>query len=246
MRLGRAAVVAAVAGGLGTVAHVSAGGLLPNAAWLGIAAVLLTWAAWTCLAGPASTVRVVSLVGGGQMFVHLLLTATAGHAGDHAAGRAVAPAAPSLGAVDRMGTLATSSAAGQPRRGSLFDLTMGSASGPRTWAASDADALAVPHWAIHIGHDLTGPHMLMAAAHLVAAAGVAWWLAMGEHALWLLLCFVGVAVLAATIVVVCLLVPPVRTSSRPVLRRHRWGLVPPVPPPLVGATARRGPPAPAI
>jgi hypothetical protein len=36
--------------------------------------------------------------------------------------------------------------------------------------------------------DLTGPNMLMAMAHLAAAALVGWWLSSGEQALWSLIC----------------------------------------------------------
>jgi hypothetical protein len=243
MRLTRATVVAAVAGGLGTVAHVSAGGLLPTAAWLGVGAAVLLWVAWSCLAGPASTLRVGTLVGGGQFFTHVLLTATAGHAGDHPAAlsRSVAPLPAGPGA-DRLAPLTVDSAIGRPRQGSFYDLTMGGPDAALGWPASEVDTFAVPHWALHIGHDLTGPHMLMAVAHLLAAAGVAWWLAMGEHALWLLLCFVGVAVLAAAMAIVRLPVPSQPASSRPALR-HVRRLVPPLPPPLLGAMARRGPPA---
>ncbi|WP_122818764.1 hypothetical protein [Nocardioides pantholopis] len=175
LRWSRGCVVAAVALATGLVAHVSAGGGLPSAPWL--AALLLAIAAVCAhaLRRPASTTRVVALVAGGQMAGHLVLTALAGHGGDHPQAAAPLPRpepAPMVGAGER--------------RGSLYDLTIGSR--PDDLATQQP---ALPHWVTHLVEDLTGANALMALAHLAAAAALGWWLARGEHALWTLLCLTG-------------------------------------------------------
>jgi hypothetical protein len=66
----------------GVVGHVSAGGLLPSAGWLAsLAAVNLAVA--LVLAGRPIPIRyLVLLVVGGQAFIHIALTLTAGHVGE--------------------------------------------------------------------------------------------------------------------------------------------------------------------
>lgn len=68
----------------GTVAHTSAGGLLPAAGWM--AYLFLTTFAVSALAlrEEAPAWRLIVLLAGGQALVHLFLSATAGHA--HVAG----------------------------------------------------------------------------------------------------------------------------------------------------------------
>lgn len=77
--LARALVLAGVITGTGTVAHTSAGGLLPGPGWL--AYLFLTTLAVSALAlrEEAPTWRLVSLLVIGQSLVHLFLSATAGH-----------------------------------------------------------------------------------------------------------------------------------------------------------------------
>jgi hypothetical protein len=115
--------------------------------------------------------------------------------------------------------------------------------------------LTVPAPVQHLLADLTGPHAVMALAHLVAAAVVGLWLARGERALWsifaiaadgvgavvfrpLAACFRALAVLAA--LALGALDPRVRL--RPAVTAWR-----PVRPPasalLTGSLVRRGPPA---
>lgn len=231
LRLLRAVLVALVAAMFGAYAHISANGLMPGgpallAGFLALVAVGV-WA----LARPASRWRMVALVAGGQLLTHLYLTALAGHAGDHPA--TAAPRTPVWG-------LLPVPPLGAERWGSLYDLT--TAARP-----SQGGSPTIPHWLTHVIDDLSGPHALMAIAHLLAAAGVGCWLALGEQALWLLVALVGVVALrlAASLVrgLDLLRRPPVAApSARPAARL----LLPePLPGPLLGALARRGPPLPA-
>lgn len=236
VRLLRALVLTAVVAGFGAGTHVAAGGLLPAPAVLLALVVGLTLLHSAALAGPASTRRLVLLVAGGQAAVHVVLTALAGHRGVPGPGAAsTGPAA----ALPPAPSLAETGA----RRGSLRDLyevATPSGSGTATPAWLD-DAVG------HVVADLTGPHALMALAHLAAAAGVGLWLAAGERALWSLVCLLGgtaVAVLAALVAFSRLrggpAPAPVRRpcpDARPVAA---------LPAPLLGALARRGPPVPAL
>jgi hypothetical protein len=162
--------------GVGTVAHVSAGGLLPRAGLLVALGVLATAGCAALLGRPASHRRIALLVVGGQSLCHLVLTAVAGHTGtaNHPASHATLQP-PS--AVPRLGSA--------PRTGSLHDLTVGHAATP----GADTGVVA-PHWVEHVMQDLTGPNMLMAMAHLAAAALVGWWLSSGEQALRSLICLI--------------------------------------------------------
>ncbi|MFA6297766.1 MAG: hypothetical protein WC642_01280 [Nocardioides sp.] len=178
LRLARGLLTATVAGGLGLGAHVAAGGLLPPATWLILIYAALAAVVIASLGVPAGLFRLVLLVGGGQFATHLMLTAVAGHAGDHRPVRASARHREEL-----------VSTPGTGRRGSLHDLTMGQVEPP------SGGEFVVPHWLTHILDDLTGPHAAMAVAHLAAAAVVAWWLAQGESALWTILVLLGASFL---------------------------------------------------
>ncbi|WP_459975792.1 hypothetical protein [Nocardioides pyridinolyticus] len=178
LRVARGLVTATVAGGLGLVAHVAAGGLLPPVIWLILLYAAIATVAIASMGGPAGLFRMIVLVGGGQFATHLMLTLLAGHAGDHLPARA--PSTHTDGFVAEVGS---------GRRGSLYDLTMGR---PEPLSGGE---FVMPHWLTHILDDLTGPHAAMAFAHLAAAAVVAWWLAQGEAALWTVL-----ALLAASVV----------------------------------------------
>jgi hypothetical protein len=81
LRWVRAALIAGVAVGAGTVAHASAGGLLPRTGVLAGLVVLATMGCAALLGPPASLRRIVLLLAGGQSLWHLLLTAMAGHTG---------------------------------------------------------------------------------------------------------------------------------------------------------------------
>ncbi len=78
----RAALLATVALGAGTLAHLGADGLLPGPSALLVLLVCCTAAAAPLLRTQASTVRVVLLLVLGQAVVHGALTALAGHRDD--------------------------------------------------------------------------------------------------------------------------------------------------------------------
>ncbi|MXG91977.1 hypothetical protein [Nocardioides flavescens] len=212
----RGAVTGSVAWTLGLLAHVAAGGLLPGPGWLVATLLAACGVGAAALGAPARLPGLVALVAGGQFAVHLVLTALAGH-GPHPVARPVSPA-----------TLVPSYDG--PRRGSLYDLTTG--------AGTERLAAGPPHWVQHVVDDISGPHALMALAHLVAASAVAAWLAVGESALWVLVCLLAVGVLALVRLAV-----PVAAPSRSLLPASALTrLARPLPPPLLGALARRGPP----
>lgn len=78
----RASLIGTVMMFSGVIGHVSAGGLLPGWAWLGTLFILNLSAA-TVLAGRPLPIRyIVLVIAGGQAFVHLALTLTAGHVGE--------------------------------------------------------------------------------------------------------------------------------------------------------------------
>lgn len=82
LRWTRAAVLTAVATATGLAAHLSAGGLLPGVAGVGVLVATLLVATSRWVGRPASTMRVVALLVTGQTFVHGALTAMAGHRDD--------------------------------------------------------------------------------------------------------------------------------------------------------------------
>lgn len=172
LRWWRALVLAGVAFGLGLGAHVSAGGLVPGRAGLAILFALTLTGCAAFLGRAASTLRVTTLVVAGQAFIHTVLTASSGHAGDPTP-HATAPVSTPTG--DPV------SLAGAGRSGSLHDIY------ERGSVARGTGQLVVPDWAQHLVDDLTGPHAAMAVAHVVAAALVGLWLASGERALWALI-----------------------------------------------------------
>jgi hypothetical protein len=227
LRWSRALVLAGVAYGLGVAAHLSAGGLVPGPLGLTVLFAITLVVAAGLLGRAASTLRVTALVVGGQAFIHTVLTAASGHAGDAVHHQAAGVAPP----VD------TATVA---RRGSLYDV-YARATHARTGAA---DGPAVPDWAQHLTDDLTGPHALMAIAHLVAAAAVGLWLASGERALWALVrlsrqAFAAtVRHLSASLGGTATPVPqaaPARLDAAPARRLHSF---------LLATThVRRGPPA---
>jgi len=226
LRLARGLVTAAVAVGIGALCHVWAGGLLPSAPWMvavftGVAVITIA-----SMGIPAGALRLMVLVGGGQFVTHAMLTALAGHRGDHQ------PHHASADVVVR--PVQVSDAPGAGRQGSLYDLSM-----PQ---ATSATAPAPPHWLSHLVEDFTGPHLAMAVGHLAGALVVAWWLAQGEKALWrfiLLVAAIAIGSLGALIARSSL--PPIETrfpAVRAVPRRQlRLHLAP-----LTGGLARRGPP----
>jgi len=159
----RACMVSGVATALGTAAHTTAGGLLPSPIIVAAVFVTLLVIGAAALTAPASYVRILALVGGGQAAVHLVLTMTAGHVAPHA------PTAtrPSPGAL-------------RTRSGGVRDQL---AVVPDPDRATTTAAPGLQHLLDHLG----GTDAPMMAAHLAAAAGVAWWLWRGEQSAWALL-----------------------------------------------------------
>ncbi|KQP66862.1 hypothetical protein [Nocardioides sp. Leaf285] len=222
----RAGLLATVTLFLGAAGHVTADGLLPGPVVMTLLTAVTLVLSAALLARPASTLRLVTLLVGGQAAVHVVLSATAGHVGDAPttatpAGGAAQAASASLPQVDGR------------RVGSLLDAYTGPA----------GDLASGPSLTLgHLVEDLAA-HAPMMAAHLLAAALVGLWLAVGEHALWALVALAG-AVLAAPW---RLLAAWARTRSLPAPARGR--LVPtshhpaPVVAHLARSVVRRGPPA---
>ena len=229
LRVARGVVAAAVAVVIGLTAHVSAGGLLPAAGWMVLIFVAVATIAVASVGSPAGLIRLVVLVGGGQFATHVMLTALAGHDGDHGPLRApVTPAPELIAGVD------------SGRSGSLHDLTVGRIE-PTT-----SNEFVPPHWASHVVDDVTGPHAAMAVAHLAAAAVVAWWLAQGERALWTVLALLGASVVQALMRLIAVYDVAhlfARPAAMGILRApHLRRLLAP----MTGGLGRRGPPLIAI
>lgn len=213
---GRAALLGALAFLLGVVGHVTADGLLPGALALGAllgASVLLSA---PMLARQASSLRLAGLLVGGQTVIHLVLTVTAGHVGDRAAG-----------ATPR-GPLAALPVVDGHRVGSLQDAYDG--------AGHQGGALAP---AVPLGHlvDDLAAHAPMMAAHLAAAALLGLWLGYGERCLFTLIALAGRRILAAVPAPAPVATAPRLTSvdadRAPSGPRSVW---------LVRPDSRRGPP----
>jgi hypothetical protein len=153
----RAALLAAVTMFLGVAGHVTADGRLPSLAWILVLAVLAVVPCAALLARPASTLRLVLTLGGGQALVHLALTVTAGHTTDAGSGHVHAGAT----------TPHVETA------GSALE-TLQSAQGLTTSGGLAPGVL--------LGHLVD--HAPMMVVHLLAAALVGLWLGVGERALW--------------------------------------------------------------
>ncbi len=238
LRWGRATVLAAVAGSTGVMAHLSAGGLLPGPfAMASIFAACGLWAA-SLLGRPASRRRIVLMVMGCQTFTHLVLTAAVGHRGDRIASPVPAPRSLPL--------VPTPSVLTGPGGGSGAWMDQVHAANP---APDGPVRLSVPAPVQHLLLDFTGPHALMALAHLVGAAVLGCWLARGERLLWALISLSARAtVVAARVLALALRRPLPVCSSPPDARRHQgaeWQLMPRPVRWFTSASASRGPPLPA-
>ena len=154
---------------LGVAGHVMADGLLPGAAFLVVLYAGMVVASVPFLAQPASRLRMLLLLVGGQTFIHLCLTLSAGHAGDPRS-PAQAPAHPDLG----LGGLPMVDGR---RVGSFQDAFAGTSQQPAT-----TPTLPIHH----LVADLSA-HAPMMVAHLAAAAAVALWLAHGERCVFTVL-----------------------------------------------------------
>ena len=174
LRYGRALTLAVVAMAFGLVAHLTAGGLLPGAEGLALLLVpLFAVNAWL-LEGPASALRLCVLLVVEQTFVHGGLTSAAGHAGEAVQRGSV------TGADAATTGVLTSRLAKVGDRTSSYEELAHAAHVPDS-------AAALPAPVQHLLADMTGPHALMAVAHVLAAVAVGLWLACGERALWTVL-----------------------------------------------------------
>jgi hypothetical protein len=219
----RACLVGLLALGLGVVGHVTADGLLPSPVFLAALLVFSVLLSAPLLSRPASSTRIVAMLVGGQAFIHLALTVTAGHRGEGASA-GTAPS-PSSGAA---GMRALPVVDGH-RVGSLQDAYQGM-SGQST---SFAPTLPVGH----LVNDLSA-HAPMMAVHLAAAVLVGLWLGYGERCLWTLLALTGRRVVAAVVVLAPVATPlrpglSAAVHPEPELRASRW---------LARPLSRRGPP----
>lgn len=213
----RAGLLGSVAFFLGVVGHVTADGLLPGPAFLAVLLVLSVTLSAPMLNRPASPVRLVAMLVGGQTLIHLVLSVTAGHAGDRV------PAATHRGrALDALPVV------DGRRVGSLQDAYDG--------AAHQTGGLAPSLPVGHLVNDLSA-HAMMMAAHLAAAALVGLWLAYGERCLWTLIALTGRRVLAVALTLRPVVAPPrlspVDAGRAPSGPHRVW---------LVRPDSRRGPP----
>lgn len=159
----RATVVGAAGLGSAVASHQLGGGLLPPAPVLaGLLAVSVLVSAQLLLAW-ASTTRLVLVVVGAQTLGHLVLSATAGHAGDPATGTRAVPNVPS-------GT--------GPRSGNLHDVYVASLPQAEPAAGGGGQGLLAHQWQ-HLVEQ--GPAMVL--AHTLGAVALGVFLARGEQAL---------------------------------------------------------------
>ncbi len=203
---------------LGTAGHVMADGLLPGTAFLVVLYAFTVVLSVPVLVRPASHLRMLGLMVGGQTFIHLCLTLTAGHVGDPKPPGAAAP---------RDAGLAQLPVVDGHRVGSFQDAFVG----------TDAQPATTPTLPIHhLVADLSA-HAPMMVAHLAAAALVALWLAYGERCLF--------SVLALTTRLLLALVRPALAVDVPVVVRSSLTAVAATPFRhfLLGrSVSRRGPP----
>jgi hypothetical protein len=176
---------------LGVAGHLMANGLLPGAAFLVVLYLFTVGLSVPVLARPGSRVRLLGLMVGGQTFIHLCLTLTAGHVGD------------------------PKTAAPKPRDAGFTQLPVvdGQRVGSFQDAFSGSNAMPATTPTLPIHHliaDLSA-HAPMMVVHLTVAALVALWLAYGEKCL--------VTVLAVTTRWLVALIRPVQPFAAPAVLR---------------------------
>lgn len=216
VRWARALLAGSVAFFLGVAAHVTADGLLPGPVGLTVLLAFSVLLALPVLGRRLSSLRTVALLVGGQAFIHLALTLSAGHVGD----------APRFHTGVTPTGLAELPVVDGRRVGSLQDAYLGTPDGPV--------APVVPG---HLIGDLQS-HLPMMLVHLLAAALVGLWLARGERLALAVVTLTGHRLLAVTRLVVPVAVPAVSRASYDALHapagpRSVW---------LTRPDSRRGPP----
>ena len=203
---------------LGAAGHLMADGLLPGTAFLVVLFAFTVALSVPVLVRPASHLRMLGLMVGGQTFIHLCLTLSAGHVGDPKPVSSTAP---------RDTGLAQLPVVDGHRVGSFQDAFVGTSAQPAT-----TPTLPIHH----LVADLSA-HAPMMVAHLAAAALVGLWLAYGERCL--------VSVLALTARLLLALVRPALAVDVPVVLRTSLTSVAATPLRhfLLGrSVSRRGPP----
>jgi hypothetical protein len=202
---------------LGSAFHAAAGGLLPGVIALAAMTLLLWIPARFLMARRAPLALIAVAVAFGQAFVHLFLTATAGH--HHAGHTHGAPVA----------TGSTTSAAAP---GTLAD-ALGAGALPADALGVDPVALALHR----LAEEMTLDHAAMGLAHAFAGLLVGAWLAFGERALrtlvalfqaaWTLPQRFVAALRAATVVCTSTVSCPLLADDPPVLvhQHHQATLV---------------------
>ena len=176
---------------LGVAGHLMADGLLPGTTFLVVLYTFTVVLSVPILARPGSHLRMLGLMVGGQTFIHLCLTLTAGHVGDPK----VATPKPHDAGITQLPVV------DGHRVGSFQDAFSGTSAMP-----ASTPTLPIHH----LVADLSA-HAPMMAAHLAAAAVVALWLAYGEQ------CLVTVLVVTARLLV-ALVRPVLPVTVRVVLR----------------------------
>lgn len=212
----RALLAGSVAFFMGVAGHVMADGLLPGPVGLAVLFSVSTLVALPVLGRRVSSVRTVALLAGGQAFIHLALTLSAGHVGESRVPHAVSTP-------HGLGSLPTVDGR---RVGSLQDAYLGT-----------PDDRVTPVLPGHLVGDLQA-HAPMMAAHLAAAAVVGLWLAHGERLLVAVVTLTARHLLALVRPVVPVAVPAASSASYDALRapagpRSVW---------LSRPDSRRGPP----
>lgn len=193
LRWVRAFLLASVVLGTGVVAHQTADGMLPSTSVLLVVLAVTTAVCAALLGRPATAARLVVLTALGQTVVHAVLTGAAGHRGDHAATSTQAAthaATPTAGTASAAPVVAPRPALDGRR--SLLD-TYQAQVAERAGSGGTGHGLTVPEPVVHLVTDMVD-HAPMMLLHLVAAALVALWLAVGERALWTVLALAGWAV----------------------------------------------------
>jgi hypothetical protein len=186
--------------GLGSAFHSSAGGLLPGMVALAAMTLLLWIPARALMARRAPLALVALAVAGGQAFVHVFLTATAGHShGGHTHGTPVASS--------------STTAAAAP--GTLAD-ALGAGALPAEAVGVDPIALALHR----VAEEMTADHAAMGLAHAVAGLLVGAWLAFGERALRVLVALFHASIAVPMQAVTALGAVTVVADTTP--SPHRW------------------------
>lgn len=225
LRVVRAAVLAAVVVAASVAAHVTGGGSAPGPLTVSGLIVVCTAVLAGMLGRPASTARIVSLLCGGQLLLHVAFTVLGGHGSGSL-----------TGPVDGLSTPAPAGA-DHAAHGT------GSMPAPGTGPVSGMVQRLAP--------ELTPAQLGMTLAHLAAVALLGLWLAAGERLVWRTVVLLARPVVRGLgRVYAALLLLSARTATSACRSPHgrrwpRWWPDPVLPSRLLllAGIVRRGPPA---